>query len=429
MSDLRSNLESLGVVSLMTAARMAGLKFRNGELNKAEIINRLMNYPAMASAAWAVAQKSGSPVMVRPTPSMADWSDDEAPASAAERNGANSPELESLRGSIDSALRNIGGLRSDLDEVRSDYVTQNQARRIAGEAVTQAAPSIAETALRIVIEAAKQGKIPGIGETHIHFPPPVAPIKVSGITHPELPTVVGILRSGEQAFLVGPAGSGKTTAAKQVREILAADFGREDYECLAIGAVADSFALTGYKNAMGEYIVTLFRKAYEHGHLFLWDEVDASSPEATLVINALDNGFVSFPDAVVTAHPHFRIIAGGNTDGSGATMEYSGRSRLDGAFRDRFAIVQWNLDPRIEAHLSRGDSLWLECVRAVRAFAEKREIQDVVATARAVRRGPLFLHQGMTREKVLEVTCKRGALVECWADVLRLPAVIAFLRG
>ena len=110
-------------------------------------------------------------------------------------------------------------------------------------------------------------------------------------------------------------------------------------------------------------------------------------------------------------------------------MEYSGRNRMDGAFRDRFAIIDWQIDPRIEKHLSRGDDKWLAAVQEIRGFAAKREILDVVATARATRRGPLFLANGMPRSEILETTCKRGALIECWADVLRLPAVQTFLRG
>ena len=433
--ELRSRLEALGVVSLMSAARVAGLKFRNGELNKAQIIDRLMNYPAMASATLATAQRAGGTTYTPPkvTPKVEDWADDEevseARSGTGTGNGNNSPELETLRESIDTALRTLGRIDGQVQNICADYTTNRQVAQMVATGISAATSSIAETALRLVIEAAKAGKIPGIGETHIHFPPPAEAIKVEGICHPKLPELIRVLKAGEQAFLKGPAGSGKTTAGKQARDILAVHFNRPDYTLYATGAVSDAFALLGYKNATGEYVRTPFREAVEFGHPFLWDEIDASAPDAQLVVNALDNGFIAFPDATIPLHPHFRLIAGGNTDGSGATMEYSGRSRMDGAFRDRFAIIEWDLDPRIEAHLSRGDTLWLECVRAVRAFAEKREIMDVVATARAVRRGPLFLHEGMARETVLEVTCKRGALVECWTDVLRLPAVIAFLKG
>lgn len=423
-NEIRATLEAAGVIALQSAARTAGLKFRNGDLNKGQIVDRLMNYPAMASAAVAVLKREGMnnpPVFQRKPGSpvnINDWDDDEetpAPTPAP----APSPDIGPLRQSIDTILRAIGDIQ------RAGYITRAE----MGQAIAATAPSIVDSVLRAVIEAAKAGKIPGIGETHIHFPPPAPEIKVEGLTHPKLPDLIRILRAGENAFLVGPAGSGKTTAAKQAREALAASFSREDYQVFATGAVSDGFALLGYKNAAGEYVRTAFRDAVEFGHLFLFDEVDASAADALLVVNALDNGFIAFPDATIPVHPHFRLIAGGNTDGSGATMEYSGRTRMDGAFRDRFAILDWNLDPRIEAHLSRGDSLWLEAMRSIRAFALSREIMDVVATSRAVRRGPLFLHEGMERMRVLEVTCKRGALSECWTDVLRLPAVAAFLRG
>lgn len=417
----RESLEGVNVIKLQTAARLAGLRFKNGELAKADIISRLLQFPSIGNAAVAALirmerEAGNSQPAPSPTkPDPADWLEDDSPAPS----WTPAPEPASV------PFKPAPAPTSDL----SNYATRAYAREAAETAVDHARGRFLAESLAQVIEAAKAGKIPGAGENHFHLPGKPEPLKIEGLIHPMLPDVLAILRSGENAFLVGPAGSGKTTAAKQIREILAADFSRPDYECIATGAVADGFALLGYKNATGEYVPTGFRRAVEFGHLFLFDEVSASGADATLVINSLDNGFIAFPDKVITIHPHFRLIAGDNTDGSGATMEYSGRSRLDGAFLDRFCRVEWLPDPRIESHLSRGDSLWLEAVRAIRAFAKQREIMDVIATPRAIRRGPLLLAQGMPRERVLRSTCYLGALRDCWNDVTRLPAVAAFLRG
>lgn len=48
---------SVPILRLQSAARKAGLSFRNGSLGKADIINRLANYPAMAAACVAALKR------------------------------------------------------------------------------------------------------------------------------------------------------------------------------------------------------------------------------------------------------------------------------------------------------------------------------------------------------------------------------------
>ena len=110
-------------------------------------------------------------------------------------------------------------------------------------------------------------------------------------------------------------------------------------------------------------------------------------------------------------------------------MQYAGRARLDGAFLDRFVVFRWNIVAKIEENLSLSNAKWLAAVRAVRVFAEKRGILDVVATPRAVGFGAALAAQRMDRAKICERTLMRGALVESWPEVLRLPEVSAFIQG
>lgn len=418
MQEHRQYLEAVNIVVLNSAARMAGLKFRNGEKTKAQIIDDLIRYPAIGRACMAVLARrergeTPAPMPAPKAPPM-DWTDDapsEAPAPVPAPQNSVSDDARTSR------------ILYRLNQAEIAIAGHSQWQREAGNSMA---------AIRTAIETMKAA-VKDLQQTRpIEFCFGDAPennYRPEGLSHPMLVEVIRIFLTGENVMLVGPASSGKTTAAKQTAEALSKAFERPDYECIATGAVADSFALIGYKNAAGLYVSSEFRRAVEFGHLFLFDEVDASAADALLVINALDNGFIAFPDKVVPLHPHFRLLAGANTDGSGATMEYSGRTRMDGAFRDRFTIIDWEIDPRIEEFLSHGDTLWLAAVRAIRQFAKDREILDVVATARATRRGPKLLAQGMSREMILNITCKRGALRECWDDVRRLPAVAAYLRG
>lgn len=403
-------LNSAHIDTLSKCARAAGLSWKSGTLHKAGIIARLSQFPAIGRATLSAldreSPREGRPVpFVEPNrkPAPMDWSDEDTPTPPKAEQAAPIPlvDLAPLWLAIQS---------------KADRATVETLSKALADGVSRLSARCAELEKRAPIS------IP-MGEGK--------PVFTFGdeLTHPKLPDVLRILRAGEQVYLHGPASSGKTTAARQVRSYLAKHFDRENYSLEVSGAVADGFALTGYKNAQGEYIATAFRRAVEFGHLFLFDEIDASAREALLVINMLDNGVMSFPDATIPVHPHFRLICGGNTDGSGATMQYSGRERLDGAFLDRFAIIDWQIDSRIETSLAQGETQWLAAVHAIRAFAKAREITDVIATARATRRGPKFLQQGMSREDILSTTCKRGALSECWPDVLNLPAVRAFLSG
>lgn len=413
-------LQNANILKLQSAARMAGLSFKNGSLGKNDLITRLCAFPSVGRATLAALERMENNLPPAPKAPVdpSGW-DDDSPAETP-KVSLPSPNVPKTPEGDSKAQQDLSAyvLRTDMHKWLDNYALKTAHANLQNTVQV----------LSVNLQKRLEG-LENLRPVELKVGGEIPPIKIEGLSHPLMPDLIRILMAGENAFLKGPASSGKTTAAKQAREVLSKAFQREDYLCKATGAVSDSYALIGYKNATGEYVRTAFRDAVEHGHLFLWDEVDASADDAVLVVNSLDNGFIAFPDAEIPLHPHFRLICGGNTDGSGATMEYSGRRRMDGAFRDRFIILDWQIDPRIEESLSRGDSLWLAAVREIRAYALKNEILDVVATARATRRGPLLLAQGMSRKTILEATCKRGALIEAWETILRLPSVSRYLSA
>jgi MoxR-like ATPase len=143
---------------------------------------------------------------------------------------------------------------------------------------------------------------------------------------------------GVPPFIFGEAGIGKTTLAELVADALGIPFH-------FTGAVQKPHQLTGYTDASGRLVRTPFREAFENGGLFLFDEVDASAPQALLTVNAaLSNGWQDFPDGRIRAHKDFRFIASANTNGTGASRTYSGRNQLDAASLDRFACFEMTAD-------------------------------------------------------------------------------------
>lgn len=167
-----------------------------------------------------------------------------------------------------------------------------------------------------------------------------------GVQHVHFDAVLRLLSAGIHVWLVGPAGSGKTSIAAAVADAL-----ELPHYSLSVCQLTSKADLLGYRNVSnGEYVRTDLREAFEHGGVFLLDEVDAGNPNVMVVMNALmANDYVSFPDGMVKRSPNFRLIAGANTIGMGANTQYVGRNKLDEATRDRFALMQFPYDPAIEA--------------------------------------------------------------------------------
>ena len=174
--------------------------------------------------------------------------------------------------------------------------------------------------------------------------------KVEGITHPKYNEVLAMIAEGENVYLYGPAGSGKNVLCAQVAKGLGIPFYYQN-------TVLTKFDLSGFKNAVGDFEKTEFFDAFTKGGLFMLDEVDNSTAEAMVALNAaLANGYYSFPGiGRVDVHPDFRCIAAGNTIGTGADSAYCGRYKLDASSRDRFCFEGIDYCEEIEAAITAGD--------------------------------------------------------------------------
>lgn len=215
-------------------------------------------------------------------------------------------------------------------------------------------------------------------------------------SHGMLPTVLQALTAGSSPFLVGPAGSGKTTLAEQCATALKLKF-------YMAARVTSEFKLTGFVNAMGVTVRTQFREAYEHGGVFLFDEVDASDPDALTSFNAaLANGVGDFPDCMVKRHKDFYALAAGNTFGRGADRQYVGRNQLDAATLDRFEVFEVDYDEALELQLC-ADPAWAKYVQSVRKAIEIEKVRHIVSP-RASIKGAKLLAAGMDRLQV-ESSC------------------------
>jgi cobaltochelatase CobS len=199
-------------------------------------------------------------------------------------------------------------------------------------------------------------------------------VKLPDVHHPALPTLIGLLRVGANVLLVGPAGTGKSTLAEQAAEVLEIPF-----HAMPVGPNTPTSKLWGYQDANGTTHRTGLREAYEHGGVYLLDELDNGHAGIITELNqATSNGYTAFPDGMVTRHPDCRFIGTANTYGTGPDAQYVGRNVLDAATRDRFIYLEVDYDRTLERSLAEAhaEPLGLEVSRAVAWCERVWELRD-----------------------------------------------------
>lgn len=245
-------------------------------------------------------------------------------------------------------------------------------------------------------------------------------IKV-GRVHPLYSTLLTFVSADIAVMLKGPAGSGKTFTAEQVAKALSLPFYAQ-----SVGMQTSKSDLMGYMDAHGNYVRSLFRQAYEHGGIFLLDEVDAGNANVLTCLNAaLANGVCAFPDGMINRHPDFRCIAAANTFGTGADAQYIGRNQLDAATLDRFAVIEWPYDEALETDIATAYAdastkatiaNWIAYVQKVRAVAATLRIRHVISP-RASINGAKALRNGADKATVETVCLWKGITADDKAKI------------
>ena len=218
--------------------------------------------------------------------------------------------------------------------------------------------------------------------------------------HEKFEQILTQVQLDEPVMLIGPAGSGKNFAVSQIAEGLGLPMHYTNN-------ASNEFKLTGFVDAGGTYQGTEFYKAFKDGGVFFLDEIDNSDPSALIVINsALANGYMAFPHETIERHPDFRCVAAANTWGAGSNLQYVGRNVLDGATLDRFDMVFFDYDRRLERALYPSDEL-LEFMWAIRDATDRCRIPHIVST-RAIGKCYKKEAYGMGKETILRTNVVRG---------------------
>lgn len=214
--------------------------------------------------------------------------------------------------------------------------------------------------------------------------------------HWKFPLLLATIAARVPAYLVGPAGTGKTSAAHAAADALGLPFG-----AISVGPMTSKGDLFGMIDASGKYHETELVRRARDGGVFLFDEIDAGNPGVITAINMLlANGYFSTPAGMVQRHADFIPIFAMNTYGTGASREYVGRNQLDAATLDRGAFIDWPLDEGLEAFLMGEDQTsptleleaggvltpgaWLTVVRAYRFKTEQAKVRHIISPRAAI---------------------------------------------
>ena len=206
-------------------------------------------------------------------------------------------------------------------------------------------------------------------------------------------------------YLIGPSGCGKTYMIRQIGEIL-------NVELFDIGYINEEYDILGYVTAMGEYSESNFYRLYKYGGIAFCDELDNGNSKATVKLNSfLSNnqkaGYCFPGGEYVEKHPNFRVIAAGNTDGSGADMNYSTREKIEESVQQRMIPIYVSYDNRVEQEILRDYPDWFEFACAFRAGTDHWEAvcgipAAGIFTTRDAYRVKMYLDNGsFTPEKIM----------------------------
>jgi cobaltochelatase CobS len=251
--------------------------------------------------------------------------------------------------------------------------SRDEVRKLAKDATATATAAVEKArgeVLTLAREAAEKACVEFVPVPVEVTLPAGGKITVAGHTHAILPELLLALGARCHVLLVGPAGTGKSTLATQAAEALGLEL-----QAISLGPTTPMSKVFGYFDAHGNYHDTPFRRAFEHGGVMLLDELDNGHPGLLAELNqALALGRCAFADGMVAAHPDFRLVATGNTYGTGGDRHYVGRQALDAATLDRFVTIDVPVDEQLEERLA-----------MAHAPAKKRLVRQLLTEVRRLR--------------------------------------------
>ena len=259
---------------------------------------------------------------------------------------------------------------------------------------------------RDAVVAIVQEQLASLPARTIEVSIPDRPTVDVGRQHPNFDKLVKSLALGTVA-LVGPAGSGKTSAARAAAKAYG-----QAFTAISVGAQTSASDIFGFVDANGQHRKDTVARAITEGHVLLLDEYDTCHPGVSKQMNGIldsDTTVVEFPHGKVEKHPEFRVVVAMNTTGRGASREYVGGRQQDASTLDRMFWIDWSYDTAFERELTlaQGASTeaatdWIETIDKLRDRAVETGLRVTIGT-RAKIRGARALAAGFSKDEALDL--------------------------
>lgn len=281
---------------------------------------------------------------------------------------------------------------------------------VAGMSTASAVAPLDEARVREIAS-----EVADIASRRIEISVCVAPSVKINNAHEALPDLVklvsikGMNGHRQNVYMYGPAGSGKSTGARQASDVLGIPF-----SYMSCNPMMPDSRILGFMSANGQYIPSNFFRLYTEGGVFCFDEIDNASASFVTTLNALlENGHGAFPHGNFPRHPDFVCVCTANTIGRGGDIHYPERRALDGAFLERFLFLNWGYDFSLTSNIVDG-ILGREKGREFLVWvtetgdAIKSRFPTLIVSPRAYIQGALLELNGMSRQQIEACVISRG---------------------
>jgi len=293
------------------------------------------------------------------------------------------------------------------------------------DAKPESGPTAEGTGEKCKVEVSiESGQADGEGEaSDLHIPDK---IEFSGPQHENLPVALyWLVRRRKPIALFGESGSFKSTTARKIADMLFPKAIRPDgtnarFYPMSFNSQTSKGDIRGMVDAMGKFHPSPFYHAFKDGGLYLGDEFDAGNDNANLLFNmALSNSEMTFANGeTVRMHPKCFVVIGTNTTGNGADRVFTGRNEIDGATKDRFKWIIWDVNPHLELLIAGVDQWkWIEYVQEARAVRKRLGITSNLLTPRASIDGAAALRDGQTWASVHSVLIRATLTADEWTQI------------
>ena len=217
--------------------------------------------------------------------------------------------------------------------------------------------------------------------------------ELKNLRHYKTDDLIETLKATGLAYLVGPAGTGKSTlamdACAELFGVPKDDFKfNEHFAQISFSPDTTSGEMVGRCDINGVFHRSEVVRVFSEGGLILFDEIDNADASMLVKLNtAIANGTFATPEGLVRKNKKTVIVCTANTYGTGPDAMYVGRTRLDAATLDRFvcSTIEVDYDVKLEkklAHFLPADKrTWLEnFVKKVREEIKAKHFRRLCST-------------------------------------------------